>query len=260
MQILELIQKQLKLDFSSIIIERDGGSENKLDFEIKPRDFLRFAKSDFNNQEDKGYINALTNAKRAIDCQIDGAFSQFGITYDKISNSAHNLISLIDSENSDLGFKLKLIKALDFAPSGLIAKSRNLRNKLEHYYQKPQKNEVAEAIELAELFILSVENRTRIIEENFFLTDKKNYIKDWEYNNFIQFQFDKEKKIFCLTFSINKKVIETLNFNENDSLFYSLIKMYNNINDNIDFTESLRIFLRMINHPIPNKNIRLEFM
>jgi len=171
--ILELIQKRLKIDFSTAVIEREGGSEISTDFDIEPRHFLRFAKSDFKTQELKGYVNALTNAKRAIDCQIDSAFAMFGITYDKIPKISQKIVDVEDFETSDLAYKLKLIKALDFAPSGLISKARLLRNRLEHYYQKPLKNEISEAIELAELFILSVENRTRIIENNFYLTDKK---------------------------------------------------------------------------------------
>ncbi|WP_319502128.1 hypothetical protein [uncultured Draconibacterium sp.] len=257
--ILELIQKRLKIDFSSTVIERDGGSSISSDFEIEPRDFLRFAKSDFKTKELKGNVNALTNAKRAIDCQIDYAFSIFGITYDKIPEISQNIINLEDFENSDIAYKLKLIKALDFAPSGLISKARLLRNKLEHYYQKPSKDEISEAIELAELFILSVENRTRIIENNFFLTDNKNYIKDWEYNNFIQFQFDLKKKEFVLIFFENNKEIEKVSLNEKDALFYPMIKLFNNINDEFDFCEALKILLEMIKHPIPKKNIRIEF-
>jgi len=257
--ILELIQKRLKIDFTSIIIENDGGSSKSLDFDIEPRDFLKFAKSDFKTQERKGYINALSNAKRAIDCQIDSAFAMFGITYDKIPKISQNIIDLETFDNADLAYKLKLIKALGFAPSGLISKTRLLRNKLEHYYQEPQKDEISEAIELAELFILSIESRTRIIEENFFLTDKKNYITDWEYNNYIQFQFYFDKKEFILTFNENKEKIEIVNLNENDSLFYPMIKLFNNINDEFDFCEALKNLLEMINHPIPRKNIRIEF-
>lgn len=256
---LELFQKRLKLDFSATIIERDCGSNIDLEFELKPRDFLRFAKTDFNSNSEKGYINALTNSKRAIDCQIDGAFSQFGIKYDDISKSANKILEFVNSENLDLAFKLKLIKALDFAPSGLIAKTRNLRNKLEHYYKKPQREEVADAIEMAELFILSVESRTRIIEENFFISDKHNYIDSWEYKNYVQFQFDMEKKSFSLTFNIDNEKVEAIEIKENNSLFYALIKLLNNINDEIDFLESFKVFLKMINHPIPEKNVNVEF-
>jgi len=131
--ILELIQKKLKIDFSKTVIEKDGAGSISSEFDILPRDFLRFAKSDFKTHELKGNVNALTNAKRAIDCQIDSAFAMFGISYDKIPEISQNLVDLEDFENSDIAYKLKLVKALDFAPSGLISKARLLRNKLEHY-------------------------------------------------------------------------------------------------------------------------------
>ena len=258
MQILELFQKKLKLDFSNIIIEVDCGNNVNFNFELKPQDFLRFAKIDIKGDTQKDYINALTNAKRAIDCEIDGALLKFGIKYDRIkeiANSANKIVELVNFENANLSYKLKLIRALDFAPIDLISKYRNLRNKIEHHYQKPKKNKALEAIDIAELFILSIESKTQIIIENLFITDKHNYINNWVYKNFAQLQFDLEKKLFLLTFYVDNLKINSLEFNKNDILFYAFIKLLNNINDEFNFLESFKIFLKLINHPIPEKNI-----
>ena len=138
MNILQLIKDELKIDFTSTIIAYDSGSGSENPFELSARDFLRFAKSDFKSNDKKGNINALTNAKRAIDCQIDAALTMFGIQYDKIPNSTNRIIELTGLMSLDLPHKLKLIQAVDFAPSGLISKTRTLRNKLEHYYQIPE--------------------------------------------------------------------------------------------------------------------------
>ena len=258
MRTLELIKDQLKLDFTSTIIEPDSGSGGESDFELKPRDFLRLSKADFKSNNDGGLINALTNAKRAIDCQMDTAFNMFGISYDDISNSAENFVRILETGNSDLPFKLKLVRGLDFAPSGIISNIRTLRNKLEHYYKMPTKEEVDSAIELAELFILSVENRIRFIEENLSITDSKNYIAYGEYKNSFHIRFSKAEKNFKIDYYVNKEKIETESYDEKQPLFYSLIKILNNVNEEIELLESFGLFLKMIEHPIPLKNVKLD--
>jgi len=40
-------------------------------FEISAKEFLTFAKSDFEDNDEKGLINALSNAKRAISNRMD---------------------------------------------------------------------------------------------------------------------------------------------------------------------------------------------
>lgn len=58
-------------------------------------------------------------------------------------------VKLFDGEKTfenetkgDLPFKLKLLTALSMAPSTLVANVRELRNKLEHFYEKPSIKEV----------------------------------------------------------------------------------------------------------------------
>jgi len=257
MRTLEIIKNQLKLDFASTIIERDSGSGGESDFELKPRDFLRLSKKDFKTNSEGGLINALTNAKRAIDCQIDTAFNIFGISYDDISKSSEELVRLVQVDTFDLPYKLKLVKALDFAPSGVISNIRTLRNKLEHYYKKPDKTEVDSAIELAELFILSVENRIRFIEENLSITDSKNYVEYGIYKSSININFSKTKKHFKLSYFKDKENIDSEIFDENQPLFYCLIRILNNINEEIDLLVSFKIFLKMLGHPIPLKNVMM---
>jgi len=260
MNILQLIKDELKIDFTSTIIEFDSGSGSENPFELSARDFLRFAKSDFKSNDKKGNINALTNAKRAIDCQIDSAFTMFGIQYDKIPNSSNKIIELTGLMNLDLPHKLKLIQAVDFAPSGLISKTRTLRNKLEHYYKIPDKEEVRDAIELAELFVLSIESHIKIIEDSFSITDKSKHDESHYINNCVKVDFNYELKEINLGFYNEKEKIETITLNQNDEVFYAFIKLINNIHEQIELEDSLKIFLKMIEHPIPEKNIRLELI
>jgi hypothetical protein len=257
MTLLKLIKDELKIDFSNTVVERESSSERSNPFELTAKDFLRFAKLDFKTNDEKGNINALTNAKRAIDCQIDTAFSIFGISFDKIPVEAEVIINLTDLHTSNFPKKLKLIKALDFAPSNLISKTRTLRNKLEHYYTKPQRVEVNEAIELAELFILTIENRIKMIPIQFFISDKKNYITLWEYENYIEILYDTESKLVSMYLYKNKVLIEQIIFNQFNEVLYGLIPLFNNLDEEIELVDSLKIFLKIIKHPIPEKNVKI---
>ena len=62
-----------------VFLPSGGTGLNFDEFDITPRDFLRYAKDDFQSQSEAGLINALSNAKRAIDCQIDTAIRSMGI-------------------------------------------------------------------------------------------------------------------------------------------------------------------------------------
>ncbi|MFT4801840.1 MAG: hypothetical protein ACI93N_001615 [Flavobacteriaceae bacterium] len=188
--------KETKLDLTNLVFMASGGSgsENS-NFEISPKEFLRFSKLDFHSNNSQGLINSLTNAKRAIDCQIDETLSVLGVDFQDIPKQSEGIVSLMEF-NQDLPYKLKLIQALNLAPAYIVAKARTLRNKLEHYYKLPSKEEVQKSIDIAELFIRSIEGKTRILEGEFFITDSKNRTDHWEYVSGLSFGFDEENKSF----------------------------------------------------------------
>ena len=258
--ILKVIQKDLKIDFSSTILIKDSGVSVDDPFELNSKDFLRFAKTDIIEKDERGFVNSLTNAKRAIDCQVDTALSIFGISFDEIKPETNRIINLTGNDKIDISHKFKLIQALDFAPSILISEIRTIRNKLEHYYNKPTLKEVNKAIELAQLFLLAIDNRINIVEEHFTITDENNYIEDWECKNGFDIHFHPKNKQLKLTFQKDKKIIEKIELSENDEEFYAIIKLINNIKDEIDMENSLKIFLKMIDHPIPQEKIKLQMM
>jgi hypothetical protein len=54
-------------------------------FELISTDFMRFARSDLGENNEKSLVNALSNVKRALDCRIASLLWLFG--YYKISKS-----------------------------------------------------------------------------------------------------------------------------------------------------------------------------
>lgn len=258
----------VKIDFANLIIIRMGGQSVDNNSELTPKDFIRFSKEDIKEETVKGLINSLTNAKRAIDCQIDNVLVEFGIDNDKIYKVSEHLIYDLNLQKKDLPYKLKLVQALGFAPSGLTAKVRNLRNKLEHYYKIPKHEEVDEAIEIAELFILSIESKMKMLEDHFTLSStnfqeyedpekyKKNLLNPIIFTSQISIKFwlyEKSIEVIPIqNLKTNKKII----YKCDNSLYYYFIRLMNHLDNRIDSEEDIKLILKHCNHPIPLANIK----
>lgn len=99
--------------------------------------FIMFAKKDLDDGGLRGKVNALSNAKRAIDCQATMALRAIGV----------------GDPDSSVPAKLELLQELGFIAPSLLQETNELRNKLEHEYREPEASEVSEALEVAALFV-----------------------------------------------------------------------------------------------------------
>ena len=93
--------------------------------------------------------------------KIDETLICLGIDINKIPKSAESFVSLFNIEK-DVAFKLKIIQSLNLAPAFLVSKIRNLRNRLEHYYELPDNKDVREALDIAELFLKTLTGMTHL--------------------------------------------------------------------------------------------------
>ena len=75
-------------DINNFYIDPCGGTSilvnNPQLFEIDPREFLEYAYRDFELDDNRGYINALSNVKRSIECQSEIIHYSFGLDYKKL--------------------------------------------------------------------------------------------------------------------------------------------------------------------------------
>lgn len=238
-----------KLDLTDMYLTSSSGiSMSEKIFEIQPRDFLRYAKEDFNDGNERGKINSITNAKRAIDCQLDEVLVKLLRSSSDFKPSIRDFIDDFEIE-PETPFKLKLINALNLAPSILISKSRTLRNKLEHEYKKPNVNEVKEALEIADLFLRSVTAKFAMIWTDFEISDDK--------ENEIKIQFDPNSNSF--EFSVFKKnQLEKTYFIQSDNIeyFYFLRLMFS-IDEEIEINKTIKGLLTQIGHQIPIEKINI---
>ena len=239
-----------KIDFTNILIGLDSYGVLDFDnFEITPSEYLKFSKEDYKVSNTKSWINSISNAKRAIDCQIDTIIKSLKI--DTSDKNLSNFCNAILIEEKSLPFKLQIIKALNLAPVFLISNIRNLRNKVEHEYSPISKEDAKSAIELAEFFLNSVKSK---------------------FEKMASFEFTDETKrskvspavISGMFFDINNKEI-VIRYEENNFRINSKDRNYLPIvalmvmagNQDDEFLEILKYFLKINDHPIPSDRIKI---
>ena len=68
------------LDWRQLIVNQESGSLLHHKYPLSAKFFLSCAQKDFLERTPRGLINALSNAKRAIDCQTDSHICAIGLS------------------------------------------------------------------------------------------------------------------------------------------------------------------------------------
>lgn len=116
-----------------------GGSFEMTELKTSPVEFLSLAEDDFERGGLSALVNATTNVKRAIVCQLDQLLISFGYP----------------SFRWDVPEKIKRLRALGLLAPSLLRKVVKMRNILEHEYKTPELKVVEEALDIASLFVMS---------------------------------------------------------------------------------------------------------
>jgi len=144
---MELKTKKLleHLDSNNTNWSLSTSSKLESDFSISPHDFLKYAEDDLTSKLEHNYINALSNSKRALDCQLDLILLSFG--FYKIS------------QDKMWGFptKLNLIEKIGLLAPRILRKINKQRNLLEHKFIKPTHEQVEDMLDISMLFIASTD-------------------------------------------------------------------------------------------------------
>lgn len=110
-----------------------------LPYELIPKEFLKYAKADITLKSNRGIVNALSNTKRALHCQVDSLLYAFG--YEE------------KSKKKNFYEKLEILTGLDIVTPEFLRKINNMRNLLEHEYNIPSREDVEDALDFVALFI-----------------------------------------------------------------------------------------------------------
>lgn len=129
------------------------------DFEVLPRDFVEYAERDLRGGESThSLINATSNLKRAVDCQLDYILSVL------------NLDKLYREKRLGVERKLGFLKKAGVFRSRSIEKLNTLRNRLEHHYEIPKIQDVEVYFDLVSAFVSVVEAAIPAFGANSILT------------------------------------------------------------------------------------------
>lgn len=110
-------------------IERDSscGSDVSIPiYDISSEEFLDFAENAIASETKEGIVNAISNLKRALDCEMDMFFESI------------NVKRIFDKKNLKFEKKSQFLADIGLFPIQTINKLNFMRNKLEHEYKTPE--------------------------------------------------------------------------------------------------------------------------
>jgi hypothetical protein len=185
-------------------------------FETMPSEFIGFAESDLQSSLDHKYINALSNAKRALDCQADRLLKLFG--YYK------------ESQDKFWGFpkKLELIQKFEIIAPRVLNKINKTRNLMEHQYIKPKADQVEDFLDIASLFIASTDHYVSNFSDDVDYINEHN--KEFEKYSEVNIFYDNEKAIMKIEtheFEPNQRDIK-FEVKKGDAEYLNLLKTHLN--------------------------------
>lgn len=185
---IKLLRDLLIDNINTMFIEGGSGYFPKQPtFDLFPRDFLRFAKTELDNLNKNdnnliNIINCLSHLKRALDCQLDTFFYQI------------DLYNLIKKKNLSFDQKMFFLKNAGVIESSSIQRLNYIRNKMEHHYKIPKIEEIEVYFDLVNAFILVLESKVAFfaiyseIEFGFKNSNSYNLVRS-------KYIFDKNPKI-----------------------------------------------------------------
>ncbi len=135
------------------------------EFQIMPKDFVRYSELDLKNSYEHSAINSISNSKRAIDCQLDLLLISFGF------------FELSCAKQWRFPRKIELINDVGVLAPRILKKINKQRNLLEHQYIRPTLEQVEDFLDIANLFIAGTEKYALYHVSYFELTNKKRNIK-----------------------------------------------------------------------------------
>src|ERR1051325_7929482 len=111
--------KAVNFDWTRLRVDTDGDMSLDHEFDIDAEEFLKFAELDIEGGDERAFVNALSNSKRAIDCQVDK------ILY---------CLSL-NTKRQNFPSKIELLKEIGIVAPRILRKVISKRNYLEHEYK-----------------------------------------------------------------------------------------------------------------------------
>ncbi|WP_144820886.1 hypothetical protein [Marinobacter piscensis] len=123
----------------------DNEIEERIEFPIpvSSKEYLEFSEKDLLGKEKRNLVNALSNAKRALDCRIEEILYCIGMR------------AVSKKKKWNIPSKLGYLEGLGVITPRILSKLNKERNLIEHEFHFPEKNSVEDFVDVVSLFIES---------------------------------------------------------------------------------------------------------
>jgi len=122
---------------------------------VTPKEYLEYADKDLLHADTRGLVNALSNAKRAINCQIT------------------SLLTVLGLQNAgDLQEKFQRFEEIGILASRVSKKINKLEGLLENQFSKPCLDDAENAIDIATLFVEATDKVFQQYMDSWWVTKK----------------------------------------------------------------------------------------
>ena len=204
----EFLKKKIK-PYNFYWADADVTQPLEFPFDITAKEFVSFANRDLDEDGKHGLVNALSNAKRAIDCQIDAVTSVLGIKKQRsFPKKADNFV------------KLGLL-----APR-VIKRINQQRNYLEHEYKIPNAERVEDAVDTATLFVELTQRIFRSFRTSYTFGGTENFGHSSDYGkDFVSVNFSPSTKVFYIECTHNGKIVVQEEIDASRQKFIPLLKL-----------------------------------
>lgn len=251
-----------KLDFSNLYFSASDGTGYFHPYTIRPNDFITFAKADFYTPDTRGLVNALSNAKRAIDCQADAFLKSVGLDPDRLDKQLgkDGLVSIAYGKTSKEGpLKFRLLEALGVATPSIVGRMRQLRNLLEHEYKKPSRRSVNDSIGIGELFVQACGGKMKSMFDGIGLGSGISTLRgENEIARELYIRFHNRPEAHFEVFFWNREALKSvppprIKVRIGDNYFVPLLKLNCQTEWDKDMTDPVKSFLAELGFRVPKK-------
>jgi hypothetical protein len=123
----------------------DGTGVEHFPFQRTPTEFLEFAENDLKQKGPQAPANALANAKRALDCQLDYFLKTYGLS------------QITTNQQWATSKKISLMDDLGIVPQSIFHKINKARNDLEHRYDLPSVITAENSMDIVGIFVAATD-------------------------------------------------------------------------------------------------------
>ncbi|WP_460044614.1 hypothetical protein [Pseudomonas sp. S2_H01] len=200
-------------DFQPLLTEFSRGAfrDFQFPFEVTPHSYLAEAEESLSRLTLGGNREAVSNAKRAIDCQVEAVLKTLGLR-----------------ANGGFPSRLSSIRKIGLVAPRILEKINKLRNSIEHDFTNPTREQAELAVDTALLF---VELTHRVFRQTIFqcaIYDPTPKLKTWVNwgPNYVVFEMIGEAERFDISGEIKGKVSFKQVVTRDDPEYIPLIRFF----------------------------------